>query len=142
MLKEKCNIGKSFAEFMKRKSEYEYGECYNNAFSVVAYNCPFALGVIGYVLSELDGEKVAVRHAWARFPEGNIIVDVTAFADFFPVTTIKSWDYVFVREVSALEWYEYTASHNKCPCIDMNDIPIEQKIREQIIADGYKILDD
>ena len=142
MIKEKCNIGKSFTEFMKHKGEYKYGECYVNAFNVVAHNFPFAVGVIGYILSEQGGEKVAVRHAWARFPEGNIIVDVTAFADFFSVTAIKSWDYVFVRVVSALEWYEYTVSHNRCPCIDMNDIPIEQKIRGEIIADGYRIIDD
>ena len=148
----RIDLSKSIEYHEKRtyfNRRYEKGLCYKNALSVLSKIAlrekgVKAAGVIGYVLSENETKKVAVRHAWVKIYDRHstepLIVDVTMIADKTSIPTMLNCKYVEVEDFTYDEWFGLAVKNNGIPCIE--NLEGEKEITEMLKKDGYIMLDE
>ena len=119
----RIDLSKSIEYHEKRtffNRRYAKGLCYKNALSVLSEITlrekeVKAAGVIGYVLSEDETKKVAVRHAWVKIYDRHstepLIVDVTMIADKTSIPTMLNCKYVEVEDFTYDEWFGLTVKN-------------------------------
>lgn len=138
----KCDIDKSLYAFVNNPSGlFQEGDCYRNAFNLMA-TCrgkwESISGVIGYVLSENDERKVAIRHSWIRDERTGLAIDVSVFAaDYHPIEVVD-FDYAEVRVIPTADWIEQIIENDFMPCLPQT--PDEIKFLTEIKKQGYEVL--
>lgn len=136
---QRIDLGMTIQYYIGKENLYQEEQCFTNVFEFLRTNSSFSSRikiVFGYVLSEDETRKVAVRHAWNMIDE--YVVDVTMPANGISPISILQYDYLPVQTFTATEYSVKLSELDGMACFPETEE--ELQIVEKLKKAGYEIL--
>ena len=147
----RSDLSQTALNYAKYSHLFKEAQCYINAFTLLAMlmsendeqlNKSSLKGVIGYILSENDVEKAAVRHCWLKYTDKYTgetkAIDVTPLAEGYSVSQMLYYQYLEIVSYTPQQWLEITEKNNGIPCVE--GLKGEDSILKYLQSEGYNIL--